>query len=190
MRHAFVIAIAIVLALASYGCGDGGPPRSAVPGPSATPTSQTALGETPGLPDLTVSAGGESVTAGVGTYCWSGQGRGLCVDKVGVPTPPKALVATVGTSLTARLSKGTPREVSAHASPLAADATPTSEGRDDVFWESLGEGEELPLETLGRELSLTTTNLAPGRYVVAISVFFERGGDAQYGVLLELGPEG
>ncbi len=186
------------LAFLALACGQGAP--SGVDGrvegpatpPGATPAAET--GDLPRPPDLVVKLGDASITAGIGTYCWTEGGRGVCVDAVGVITPNLALVAAGQPPLTAELPRPveSARATAWRADELACDpeapgtaacgALPVAEG--SFAWPAarLGERRELPVEVEDGTLR-ATSSLESGVYVVSLSLFFEGGGDVDYGVL-------
>jgi hypothetical protein len=141
------------------------------------------------------------VTAGVGTYCWSGGGRGVCVDSVGIVTPELALVGVGQPPLRAELPDGPLERATVTAwrvdregvcafpitSALSCGGQPL---RGGLLWpfESLrGEGRELPVGVEGGVLTARPA-LESGVYVVSLALVFQGGGDATYGVLLVLLP--
>ena len=68
-------------------CGEdapsnGRPSSAATRAPEAVPTTDVTETAAAGPPDLSLEMGESSIAAGAGTYCWSGTGRGVCVDAV------------------------------------------------------------------------------------------------------------
>lgn len=212
MNRAFVLIIGSVLAAAA--CGDGGsepqvttpaapekpsPAVMATPVPTADAPKEERDGPLARPPELVVMLGDVAVTAGIGTYCWSGNGGvATCVDVVGVITPQLALVAQFYAPLVAQLPDVEPEQVSAtvwriddrvlcEPGTLVCGALPVEGG---FAWplSRLGDGRELATTVEGHLLQIPISHLTPGTYVIAVSVGFERMGDAMYGVLLTLLP--
>ena len=147
--------------------------------PSATPEIIVIgpSGDSP--PETTVSAGGETVGMGIGTYCWTT----MCVDKIG-PITRGTLVIASGDEVLVRIPDGAPalREVSIIAFPAAE---PQALDNGETAWRpDYDIGVTLTSERDDEEIRIGAT-LAPGTYVLSVGMFFESG-DVQYGVVLEV----
>jgi hypothetical protein len=188
--------VLIILALFLNGCSvtvDQGPE---VTTPVHTTTIEPQITTAPkpgGLTDtdkpplalLTVN--GVSQEAGLGTYCWSNEtsGAGLCLDAIGIATPPEPLPVT--SPFTAQFMipvEDEPRDVVLnirHAAPeLEMD-----EDALDLRWWAYGEGGTVHKLALEREPAVEL-DLEPGLYVLDLFVSWERLGDASYGFLVEV----
>jgi hypothetical protein len=196
-RGRSLVALALLALMASQlviACGDDDDRAAAQPSDAATgqsgsarqyatgslggaaPPAAPAMGEPPAT---TATANGQTVDAGIGTYCWTL----LCVDKIGVPTGA-ALTVSSGDIVTVAIPSAAPpfREASVNAFE-AVNAMPLDGGGE--IWPYPG--------TPGHELAFAVTNdgievtldLQSGRYVLAVSMFFEPG-DVVFGVLLEV----
>ncbi|MCH8994154.1 MAG: hypothetical protein IH959_04210 [Chloroflexi bacterium] len=210
MHRTFVLIIGSVLAAAA--CGDAGsepqvttttapekpsPAVMVTPRPTQDAPKEERDGPLARPPELVVMWGDAAVTAGIGSYCWSGNGGvAICVDVVGVITPQVALVSDFYAPLVAQLPDV--EQVSAtvwriddrvlcEQGTLICGALPVEGG---FAWpiSRLGDGRELPTTVEGHLLQIPTSQLTPGTYVIAVSVNFQRMGDAMYGVLLTLLP--
>lgn len=202
-----LLAALALVAWVAVGCGDDSDAEvpTATMAPEGTPLTEPddssdalELDNASGPPALTVTAGGPSVEAGLGTFCWDG----LCADAIGYITPEEALVSAAGDGLTATLASGAIAEVSVTATPASTlqsqgvctvvDGIEPSGplcGRDDplLAWTgALGEGVNLPATAGGSAIEVDMSSLGPDRYVVDFFVRFEPGGDASYAVLLEV----
>jgi hypothetical protein len=162
---------------------------SATPGGAGVPTSGTGgSGATPAPPGFpaadeppatTASANGQSVETGLGTYCWTL----MCVDKIGVPTRGTLTVAA-GDTVSVAVPPGAPALREAAANSFAA-VTPQPLDDGSEIWPYPGApGDDLAHTVAGDNVEVTV-DLPPGRYVLAVSMFFETG-DVVYGVLLEV----
>jgi len=88
-----ILCVALLVAMVGLsGCDAGDPPIMASPPPSAT-SLPTATDGRP--PPFLVRAGGEEFELAPDTFCWMGDGRGMCVD--GVSAAPRSIgpVATL-----------------------------------------------------------------------------------------------
>jgi hypothetical protein len=192
---ASLLTAAVVLACSDDG-GEDGANGGATVSDSASPTS-TPANETPGSagsattpeppsapasdepPVTTASANGQTVETGIGTYCWTL----LCVDKIGVPTKG-ALTVSAGDTVSVAIPDAAPapREASANVFE-AVDAQALDDGSE--IWPYPGNpGESVAYEVTADSVDVTV-DLAPGRYVLAVGMFFEAG-DVVYGVLIEV----
>jgi hypothetical protein len=204
LRIAVAVAGLIAVSALVVGCSDD---DSDAEGATATPTAIREAGETPGQgigagetpatgtgstppgppsfpteadpPGTTASANGESVEAGIGTYCWTL----MCVDKIGVPTEGTLKVST-GDTVSVAIPDDAPALKSASAAVFeAVNPQPLDDGSE--IWPYPGApGDEVASETTDDAVEVTV-DLAPGRYVLSVFMAFEAG-DVMYGVLLEV----
>jgi hypothetical protein len=147
-------------------------PVSSTGGPPAFPTES----EPPGT---TATANGETVDAGIGTFCWTL----LCVDKIGVPTKG-TLSVSAGDTVSVAIPQDGPALNGASAAVFAAvDPQPLDDGSE--IWPYPGApGEEVVSEATSGAVEVVV-DLEPGQYVLSVFMTFE-GGDVVYGVLLDV----
>lgn len=130
-----------------------------------------------------VTSGGQQV-AGIGSYCWSDAGAGVCSDKGGLPIPRVAALARADESLVVHLAFQ-PTEVSLSAWRLADGQLGDEISPDGLsLWQP--QGRELLARDLAPSPKLEVApDLPPGRYVVMVSAVGAKG-DVAYGFLLEI----
>jgi hypothetical protein len=130
-------------------------------------------------PATTASANGQTVETGLGTYCWTL----MCVDKIGVPTKGTLTVSSGDTVSIAVPAAAPPLREAAANTFAAVDAQKLDDGSE--IWPYPGTtGDTQEYAISGNEIDVML-DLPPGRYVLAVSMYFEAG-DAVYGVLLEV----
>lgn len=200
---ALLVAVGLIASLA-VACG-GGSEASNVATPTSAPTdlpdgdeediSNDFDGSSP--PALTVTVGDMSIEAGLGSFCY---GR-LCADAIGNITPVDALLADAG-QLTAILALEMVSEVSVTATSSSSLESQTICTRADgepptgpiceggsvlVAWTGRST-ETIVLAAVADEatIDIDISTLEPGIYVVDVFVRFVSGGDAAYGVLLDV----
>jgi hypothetical protein len=188
---------AVVLLLVASACVPVMPEPS-TPAPTDTSVPPTAAETTPpetvNTPDITaappaatVAIDGQTQTAGVGTYCWTGSGAeiGMCVDKIGIPTPLEPLV--VESSFTAQFTipvEEAPQHISLQAIPVSeADQVSGLDDQSQIFWQPK-EGEAVEIESSANPQAVI--ELEPGLYVLNMFVSWPSFGDASYGFLVEV----
>lgn len=205
--RAFLLAALPFLALLAIGCGsDGGAVDEATPTPTPIATelpdnadAAPELDRAARPPTLTVRAGDASVEAALGTFCWVG----LCADAFAPITPAQPFFVEAG-ELVATLDAETIAEVSATAWPASSSQSQVictaseseeppggplcPEGEQLLGWPGVsGESIALTPTADGATVAVDISTFEPGTYVVSIFVRFTSGGDASYGVLLEVG---
>lgn len=194
-----LVAAMFVLVAACSDEGDAEEPTPAIPTDlpqdDDTDISDDFTGSSP--PALTVTSGDMSVQAGLGTFCYDR----LCADAIGYITPVEALPGD-SDLLQASLTSDIVTEVSVSASPSGdLDSQPVctvvdgiepkgpicEDGRELLAWTGApGEGIVLPATVDGGTVAADLAELSPGSYVVSFFLRFESGGDASYGVLLDV----
>ena len=167
-----------------------------LPLPTGTPTPAAVddTAEPPAMvepPAATLTVDGQTQVAGLGTYCWTsgetGAGLGLCVDKMGVPTPrdPIQVNAVPFTAhFTFPLAEA-PTSVSLTLIPVSAEVELTVEGTPDWRWWQFGEGQAVDVP-LGVETDVELSP-KPGLYALAVFTAWEGAGDVVYGFLVQVG---
>lgn len=169
---------------------------SPLPDLTSTPTP-AAMDETlepPSIvepPPATLAINGQPQASGIGTFCWNsgeeGAGLGMCVDKLGVPTPRDPLQVEPG-PFTAQLSFApdlVPTGISLTAIPVSPEDEMTVEGTPQWRWWPFGEGQSMELPAANpTEVTLT---LEPGLYALTAFTFIEGRGDVVYGFLVQVG---
>jgi hypothetical protein len=186
----------IILALFLNGCSvmvDQGPQVTV---PVHTPTTEPQITTGPergGLTDTdkpplaVLTIHGASQEAGLGTYCWTNEasGAGLCLDAIGIATPPEPLPVT--SPFTAQFMipvEDEPRDVVLNIRQAAPELE-MDEDALDLRWWAYGEGGTVHQLALEREPAVEL-DLEPGLYVLDLFVSWERLGDASYGFLVEV----
>ncbi len=145
---------------------------------TAIPPAAPGFPNTDGPPDTTASANGESVEMGIGTFCWTR----MCVDKIGVPTQG-TLTVNNGDIVSVAIPAGVVLKEAVSNAFAAENAMVLDDGSE--IWPYPGSpGAEVTSEVAGDAIEVTI-DLAPGQYVLAVSMYFESG-DSVYGVLLEV----
>jgi hypothetical protein len=152
----------------STGSGGG----STSPAPPSFPASDEP-------PLTTASADGQSVEMGLGTYCWTL----MCVDKIGVPTRG-TLTVSPGDTISVAVPAGAPALREAVANTFTAGAPQILDDGSEI-WPYPGSPGDQQAHSIAGDNVEVTVDLPPGRYVLAVGMFFESG-DAVYGVLLEV----
>lgn len=145
----------------------------------AGPSSAPPIPDFEQPPATTASANGATVEMGIGTYCWTV----MCVDKIGVPTKG-TLTVNRGDTVSIAVPSDAPALREAGATVFeATQAQPLDDGSE--IWPYPGNpGEDIEVEVVGDTVEVTA-DLAPGRYVLSLGMYFETG-DVIYGVLLEV----
>jgi len=140
----------------------------------------------PPLAAMTVA--GETIQAGLGTYCWTevSQGVGLCLDAIGIPTQPDPV--KVSFPFTARFAvpvEAAPRDVVVTVRQAAPELEMNEENAQGLRWWAYGEDGEMHTLALVNEPAVEL-DLAPGLYVLDLFVSWESLGDASYGFLVQV----
>ena len=148
---------------------DGGPAVVSDEPPAGTASSGTG------------SSGAGTVDLGIGSYCW---GR-LCVDKIGHMTGKDALTLGSGETflIGGPLTSISFEELMVQVWPLPNE--PIADGPDWIAWPG-GPTIDGGLEVAVSSPFGYTVNLPPGRYLVSLFVRATGGGDASYGLMLEV----
>src|SRR3990172_11267515 len=120
--------------------------------------------------ELVVAAGDASVTAGIGTRCWSG---GECFAWGNALTPRFALIAQGQPTLTAR-ARSLEKVVSATAWPVTGEELRIDFSQSNrLVWPGpTGKIHNLPANVEGDVLRVAA-NLEPGLYIVHLNLSFE-----------------
>jgi hypothetical protein len=156
--------------------------------PTEAPTVDPALQQPPAA---TLTIAGQSQTAAIGTYCWSYAGGGLCVDKIGIPSPDQPLPAGQPVQGTLEIPVDAPvtnvtMGIFAADEALKSDFDVDMEGV--IFWdfpEAIG-AEQQVIELQPQAQQAFEVALEPGVYVIHFFVGWEGIGDATYGFLVEV----
>lgn len=166
-------------ATAATGGGPAGVPTSGGGGGSSSGPAPPGFPASDEPPSTTATANGQTVETGLGTYCWTL----MCVDKIGVPTKGTLTVSS-GDTVSFAVPAGAPPLRDAAANTFEArDAQQLDDGSE--IWPYPGNpGESQEYAVAGDEVEVMV-DLAPGTYVLVVSMYFEAG-DAVYGVLLEV----
>jgi hypothetical protein len=181
--YAFIapfLACAVILSA----CSDdkGTPAATSTPEPIATQTGASPPfagipGDDP--PSTTATAGGKTVEMGVGTHCWTNR----CVDMIG-PVTKGTLQVARGETVVVALPQGTPALTEVHASAFEATTPAITNPGEEVWSHPPTGGTELGTARDSTSIEVEV-NLAPGKYVLTVGMYFERG-DISYGVVLDV----
>jgi len=187
-RVTFLAGAAICLLAVACSSGDPSPGAATATGPNPADTTIVGVEGTPppapgesDPPTVTIAFGdGGAAPMRVGTYCWSG----VCADAIGIITPLSPVRAAAGDEIAfaGEAFEESPSSVSLQLWALP-DAT-VAEGGDWRAWSP---------ETAATALMVTDgvaalpADLTPGRYLASLFATFS-GGDAAYGVVIEIGP--
>ncbi len=146
-------------------------------------TVQEGAGDLKRPPESTLSYGGQEVKGTLGTYCWTSDRRGECVDSTGPPVRSKEKTLTVpsGSEVVFRYGgQSPPKTVEAGAYPLNKKGQlriPPSHKKGQP-------GHVIsphPLEAHGSGIERTVpAELPPGEYVLEVSVEEPQGGATYY----------
>ena len=168
----------LVVAITAGACSDSdgadSGPVTVTPGlssPAGIPLAQP--------PGTTASAAGRTVEMGIGTYCWTS----MCVDKIG-PVTRGTLQVSRGATVNVAIPQGAPPLTEVHASVFPAGAPVSSSGGEEVWSHPPTDGTTLSTArgATGVEVQV---DVAPGKYVLTVGMFFQPG-DVAYGVVLEV----
>lgn len=141
-------------------------------------------------PPAILKIDGKEQISGIGSYCWKGTWKALCVDKIGIPTAQEPLIASSPFSANLRLPLQEP------PSELQLDVIQVTE-QDELnssprgwrwwnTWDLQGKRLTLPLE---RESDMELS-LEPGLYVLSIEAWWKEKGSASYGFLVKVRADG
>jgi hypothetical protein len=160
-----------------------------------TPSAVDETSEPPAIiepPPATLTINGQTQVSGIGTFCWNngeaGAGLGVCVDKMGVPTPREPIAVEAG-PFTAQFTfplEQPPSSVSLTLIPVSAGDEMTVGGTPDWRWWPFAGGQSVELTPgVTTEVELSPE---PGLYALTAFTFFEGRGDVVYGFLVQVGP--
>jgi hypothetical protein len=175
MHRTFLLASLVVTALfAILVAGCNGEAADDEETPDGTPGATS-----PRPPEGQAAAGGERVELGLGTYCWTEGGTGLCADAIGIITRDEVLSVDRGgrVSIEGDLARADVTIARVSAWPRPSD--PIDSGPYGAAW-GPGDAQEFSLPV---EDDAFAADLEPGEYLVNISVNAAQG-DASYGLLL------
>lgn len=135
-------------------------------------------------PPAILEIDGVQQTSAVGTYCWTGKGMAKCVDKIGIPTPKIAIVASADFSATLRLPINEPPDtLNIWVIPASKVRELQVDGHDLRWWEAgHGADNSLPL----RSKQPLDLELEPGLNVISIFAQWQGRGDVVYGFLVDV----
>jgi hypothetical protein len=142
--------------------------------PTTEPTSEGGTGDTPTPPALTlILPSGEASPATQGTYCWTGDGAGLCADMMWPPQHDTFTPIPLAAPFSFAFAENPPTTVT--ISLYRADAL---YGSDQPSFE--------PLDSVDVEVSSSAEfswrpEIEPGEYVIVVQAFWpDQGGDSMY----------
>lgn len=153
--------------------------------PAEQGSSQQTTMMSSGLPPgSTLSYDGETVKAGIGTFCWDSATLGMCADASGIVHGKKRLVVRPRASVSFAYQG---RELGSLdvAAYEAGQEAPRGRVRESVYeisYKGDWEGKNLKTRRLGKEAQIVA-DLPPGEYVLGIFARMPEG-DVSYGFLL------
>ena len=141
-------------------------------------------------PSAILEIDGNEQISGIGSYCWKGTWKALCVDYAGIPTAQEPLLASSPFTAHLRLPLQEP------PSELQFNIIQVTEQDEFNFsaydwrlwntWDLQGKRLTLPLE---RESDIELS-LEPGLYVLNIETWWDEKGSVNYGFLVEVQSNG
>ncbi len=139
-------------------------------------------------PPAILKIDGKEQISGIGSYCWRGTWKALCVEVIGIPTAQEPLIASSPFTAHLRLPlQEPPYELRLNVVQVKDEDELNFSARGRRWWK---EREEklftLPLE---REQDIELS-LEPGLYVLSIGAWWKDKGSASYGFLVEVRANG
>ncbi len=136
-------------------------------------------------PEARLLAGQNDQVGGIGSYCWSGNSLGRCVDSVGVSVPKDVITVSDGENVTFVLGFE-PENASLTVLPHSSGTIVAKVGGFDI-WQGQPTAEATLTYgwvDLSQALNVTL-DLEPGRYVIELFVSGQPG-DVSYGFFVEI----
>ena len=138
-------------------------------------------------PAAVARSGAASVVLGLGSYCWSSGGAGICVDSFAIVTGTADLEVGRGESVTIGGALAQTQFAVEVAQIWLIEGEAERESDRGLVWspwlgEWPGESSELEVEAVDGGLRFVA-ELPPGRYLVSLSLRFPQG-SASYGLIL------
>lgn len=142
-------------------------------------------------PPAILNIDGKEQISGIGSYCWKGTWKALCVDTVGMPTAQEPLVAsspfTAHIRLPIQKSPYDLYDLRFNIIRVKGEDELNFSGRGWRWWKEREEKSfTLPLEH-EQDIELP---LEPGLYVLNIEAWWKEIGSASYGFLVEVQANG
>ncbi len=140
-------------------------------------------------PPAILKVDGKELISGIGSYCWKGTWKALCVDVIGIPTVQEPLIASSPFSANLRLPiQEPPSELQIDVIQVTEQDELNLSARGWRWWNTWDlQGKRLTLP-LVRESDMELS-LEPGLYVLSIEAWSEMG-SANYGFLVEVRANG
>ncbi|TRZ88508.1 MAG: hypothetical protein D4R88_07745 [Methanosarcinales archaeon] len=139
-------------------------------------------------PPATLKIEGTEQISGIGSFCWKGTWKALCVDMIGIPTALEPLLAS--SSFTAHLRlpiQEPPYDLRLNAVRVKDEDELNFSARGWHWWKE--REEKLFTLHLEREQDIELS-LEPGLYVLSIGAWWKDKGSASYGFLVEVRANG
>ncbi len=199
MKNIYTLAASLAVLFAFAACDSVPEPATTTAEPTivataaAIPTTPTeVITAMPGSipfpkpPPAVLIIDGKEQVAGIGTYCWFIDRKGLCADYIGIVTPKVPLSIQSPAIATLRLPlTQVPSEISLNAIPVTYANEMESNSVDSRIWYAQKvNGWELKA-ALSAEQKVELT-LKLGLYVLSIFTAWQGYGDVSYGFLLEV----
>lgn len=133
-------------------------------------------------PAAYLSTGSARQTGEIGSYCWSGNGLGACVDKIGLLVPDALLTVRQGDRLFFEMGLDTTR-ATIEVWPLSSGQIVVQNGYS--VWQPSADPTILDDVQTSRNFAIDSW-FGSGRYIVALHIEAAPG-SASYGFLIEVG---
>jgi len=139
-------------------------------------------------PPAILKIDGKEQISGIGSYCWMGAWKGLCVDMIGIPTAQEPLIASSPFTAHIRLPlQEPPYELRLNVVRVKDEDELNFSARGWRWWKE--REEKLFILSLEREQDIELS-LEPGLYVLSIGAWWKDKGSASYGFLVEVQANG
>jgi hypothetical protein len=139
-------------------------------------------------PPATLKIEGTEQISGIGSYCWKGTWKALCVDYAGIPTVQEPMLAS--SSFTAHIHlplQERPYDLRLNVVQVKEQDEFNFSAYDWRLWNTK-EGKHFNL-TLENEQDIELS-IEPGLYVLNIEAWWKEKGSASYGFLVEVRADG
>ena len=137
-------------------------------------------------PSAILEIDGNEQISGIGSYCWKGTWKALCVDSVGIPTAQEPLPASSPFTAHLRLPlQEPPSELQFNIIQVTEQDEFNFSAYDWRLWHV--QGLQIKHFTLSLEQEQDIElSLEPGLYVLNIGAWWDEKGSASYGFLVEV----
>jgi hypothetical protein len=137
-------------------------------------------------PPAILKIDGKEQISGIGSYCWMGTWKALCVDMIGIPTAQEPLLASSPFTAHLRLPlQEPPYELRLNVVRVKDEDELNFSARGWRWWNIWSLQGKRFISPLERESDIGLS-LEPGLYVLSIEAWWEEKGSASYGFLVEV----